>query len=263
MDPDPTEVAREREALRALGHEEATALMRKLEHVLEPGIRQHLVVERVAGLGSTRACALIGAALRSPHDGGRDWSALRALLHDLLLKRPDTPPCLSYIQRRELYEAAFEQDDEEVMRLLRSASEWGEEAGRRLPPDLADVPLGRRRSLAKSEEGHWLELLALDPDPVVTRNLLRNPRTCEADVVRIAALRPVGAATLHEIAASPRWANNVKVRTAVARNPHCPPDLAGRVLVTLPLVVLREMRADPDLHPEIKAELRRELARRS
>ena len=104
-------------------------------------------------------------------------------------------------------------------------------------------------------------MLALDPDPIVMRNLLRNPRIREPDVVRIAALRPVAPQVLHEIASSSRWTSNIQVRTAIARNPFCATDLATKMIASLPLSKLREMRADADLHPATKRSLDVQLER--
>ena len=39
----------------------------------------------------------------------------------------------------------------------------------------------------------------MDPDPVVIRNLLKNPRLLERDVLRIASAQPVAADVISEI----------------------------------------------------------------
>jgi len=246
--------------------EVAAQLKRTLEHVLEPGIRRTLVFECLTSLTPEAACGLMGQALRHPPRPSHGWQQLRELIHELLLSHPDgTPSGLPYPFRRRVYEEAARVGDAEVMRILRSTpqQEESEQAEQRLPVDLVDIPLGRRRSLAKGVDEQQLELLALDPDPVVVRNLLRNPRIRELEVLRMAALRPVSAQTLHEIAENPRWCRNLRVRTALARNPYCPTDLAAKLIAALPLAVLREMRGDPDLPPETKGALRRELEMRA
>ena len=149
--------------------------------------------------------------------------------------------------------------------MLRSlpAREAAERPELLMSKELTDIPLGRRRSLAKGEEKHWLEALALDLDCVVIRNLLRNPKLVEADVVRIAALRPVATSTLVEVGRCERWVVRPRVRVALARNPYTPAQLAIKLVSSLPLSDLKAMRSDPDLHAETLRQVELELDRRT
>jgi len=171
---------------------------------------------------------------------------------------------IDYERRADLYARAAAASDEAVLRTLRSQhpQESLERPESRLPRELADIPLGRRRSLAKEGSGPLLDGLARDPDPLVIRHLLTNPRLREEDVVRIAALRPVVASTLAEIERCARWSQRPRVRAALARNPYCPPALALKLSRGLPTRDLREMCVDPDLHPETLRQARVELALR-
>jgi hypothetical protein len=241
----------------------ADSLAHKLEHILVPGIRQQLVREALLKLSAELACDVMGQILTRPRCGdGRCY--LEESLRELLLLHPDGKPCsLPYDFRSDIYRSATTRDDEAVLDVLRSTPKGVAEKGeaQRLPVDLVEVPLGRRRSLAKSEDSNWLELLARDPDPIVMRNLLRNPRIRELDVVRIAALRPIAPEVLHEVASSPRWSANIQVRSAIARNPYCATDLASKMIASLPLAKLREMRGDADLHPATQRSVRAQLER--
>ncbi|MEZ4291438.1 MAG: hypothetical protein R3E53_13230 [Myxococcota bacterium] len=127
---------------------------------------------------------------------------------------------------------------------------------------MAEIPLGRRRSLAKGDP-LLLEKLALDPDPIVLENLLRNARMREADVVRIAALRPIGAESLRRIDAETRWQSSPRVRAAIARNPYCPIDLAMRLVATLGTTVLREIAEDGGLAWPVREAVLLELEARA
>ena len=98
---------------------------------------------------------------------------------------------------------------------------------------------------------------------MVIRNLLCNSKLVEADVVRIAALRPVALATLVEVARSERWTTRPRVRAALARNPYTPAHLAIKMVSSLSLGDLRAMTGDPDLHPETMRHVEAELVRRS
>jgi len=249
--------------------EVSTAWMdRKLAHVLEPRMRLTLVRECLLDLEPEAACAFLDAVLQRmpPPSPGSDL--LRDAVFQLLtlmvdeIQPGDLAP-LPYEFRRDVYGAALEAGRESVTRLLRTLPAQGEEESRRrLPPEVAEIPLGRRRSLAKGEDPYLLERLALDPDPTVIANLLRNPRIREPDVVRIAAMRPVPASTLHEIDRCTRWSHQPRVRVALARNPHCPVELAVKLIGSLPLPDLREMKRDPGLQPHVLEQIVHELSRR-
>jgi hypothetical protein len=238
---------------------ELAVLDRRLEHVLEPEMRRALVSEWLGGCSPEDACRMTGIALARV----RSADPLRRAICEVLTNVPGTR--LEYERRRDLYAAAASQENDEIMRLLRSipAQEELDEPERLLSRELAELPLGRRRSLAKGSHPHWLEQLARDCDPMVIANLLNNSRTVEADVLRIAAMRPVATSSLVEISKNRRWSTRIPVRKALARNPYCPVDIATGIVASLPLEDLRDMRGDPDLHPETEAQLRAELERRS
>jgi hypothetical protein len=109
---------------------------------------------------------------------------------------------------------------------------------------------------------HILEKLLLDPDPIVLDHLLRNPRLTEEHVLRIAARRPISEPALRMLADSARFSVRPRVRAAIARNPYCPTDLALQLIGTLPLPVLREMRADAALDARVLTHVREEILRR-
>jgi len=242
-------------------------LDRKLAAVLDAGMRTHLVREALEGRQVLDAYELIRAVInRRPPTRGSSFDVLRDVLLGLLLDPESTgTESLCYEFRRELYVAASSAQDAALMRLLRSAStaEGLEAAALELPRDLADIPLGRRRSLARGDDAKLLELLALDSDVTVIENLLQNSRLREADVLRIAARRPVAATTLAAIHRSARWSTRPSIRVALARNPYCPVDIAVKLVGSIPLADLREMRADPDLHPDTLLQVSAELERRT
>jgi hypothetical protein len=237
-------------------------LDRRLRHVLEAGMRRRLVLDALLEAGPVAASAVLGEVERRPPSGERMVAdRLRETLHDVLLGAD--PECaLPYDARCDLYEAAGEAGDDAVMAMLRSLPPLETLERPRLPKELADIPLGRRRSLARGEDRRLLERLARDLDPIVIRHLLDNPRLVESDVVHMAAQRPALPSSLEEIFRSRRWSSRQRVRVAVARNPHCPPAIAARLVSALPLPELREMRSDPHLQRETRECVERELARR-
>jgi len=194
---------------------------------------------------------------RAPVGAGRPVDVLCEEMHLWLAGAP-------YDTRAELYRCAREAGDALVIALLRSHdARTDEDPTTQGHLELRDVPLGRRRSLARARDPLLLEKLSRDPDPVVIANLLANPRTTECDVVRIAALRPVAVSTLAEIARSARWGRQPRVRAALVQNPHCPTEIALAQLGALPRSELREIAGHPLLDPVVRERAALELARRA
>lgn len=244
-------------------------LDRKLAHILDRRMRRVLVREALLGSPADEACAWIAASLdRAPGPEGAS-DPLREALVDILSESPsaagegESAP-IPYALRRDLYGAAVARGADRLAALLRSHPNGGapEPGASRLPREMEEIPLGVRRHLAKGDDRVMLEKLALDPDPLVVANLLRNPRLREGEVVRIAALRTVPASTLEAIAAAERWSTRLAVRTALARNPHCPVALAMRLIGMLPLATLRTLRSDPGLPEATMGQIDAELDRR-
>jgi hypothetical protein len=244
----------------------AAGLDRKLACVLEAGIRRRLVREALLAREPDAAYGLASVVLRrSPPAHGSAVDLLRDALYSVLLARSEAEgDALPYEFRADLYRAAHAAEDEQLMRALRSSApmERADAAALRLPKELEDIPLGRRRSLAKEPGRKLLELLSRDSDATVIANLLRNPKLTEHDAVQLAARRPIAASSLAAVFACPRWSRNTRVRVALARNPYTPVAIAIQALGTIPLADLRAMRGDPDLHPATHRQVEDELARR-
>lgn len=120
-----------------------------------------------------------------------------------------------------------------------------------------DIPgrtltLGARKSLARGHNRDELDRLLRDPHPLVIKNLLKNPRITEADVVRLAAKRPTYPDVQAEIARSERWLVQPRVRLALARNPYTPVSIS---VPALPLLLRHEIH-DIAHSPELPSVLR-------
>lgn len=100
-----------------------------------------------------------------------------------------------------------------------------------------------------------LDRLLHDRDPRVIGALLNHPRLVEADVVRVAAMRPTNTAILEKIATHPRWGQQYRVRKALAFNPNTPPALARQVLPTLLAQDLKELAGSIPLPRELQEEM--------
>jgi len=242
------------------------ALARKIETIPERAMHWHLVLRALRAGPIEFAARLVGEVLARPIAPSRRPDVLRMRLLEVLSGAAPVPEdALDYDFRRNLYAAADAVGADSVKRHLRSRIELADPdvLARRLPREIADIPLGRRRSLAKGEDRLLLDQLALDPDAIVLEHLLRNPRMRESDVIRIAALRPVAAETLERIDAEPRWQRSPRIRSAIARNPFCPLDLSLKLIATLGTKVLKDIARDSGLPLPIREAVAFQLAARS
>jgi len=122
------------------------------------------------------------------------------------------------------------------------------------PPDplLETVSLGQRKAVARGRRSALLERLLADPDPRVVREVLRNPRLREWEVVAIASRRPCPAAVFELLVASETWVLRPAVRRAIVQNPYAPPQLAIALAVLLSAPELAEVCERERLHPALR-----------
>jgi hypothetical protein len=137
-------------------------------------------------------------------------------------------------------------------RLLRRSPRSANE--RRAVEDLAvpdygtgrELTVGERRSLARRPSRRDFDKLLMDPHPLVTRQLLRNPMLTEDDVVRLVAHRPAHLEAMHELSSSVRWLSSGRVRTALLSNPRSPESITVPLLTLCTRPQLRALLAAPD-----------------
>ncbi len=122
------------------------------------------------------------------------------------------------------------------------------------PPDPAVEAhtLGLRKTAARGVRTPLLERLLTDPDPRVVRELLRNPRLREAEVVTLASRRPARQAVFGHLARAEAWIVRPAVQRAVVRNPFAPPRLVRTLLLGQPGPLLEEVAQDKGLHPAVR-----------
>ncbi len=114
------------------------------------------------------------------------------------------------------------------------------------------ITLGERRSLAKLNDKDTIDRLLSDPDPVVIKNLLSNPRITETEVVKIASQRPNSAEILKLVATHQKWSKRYPVIKAIVLNPYTPPRIATGLLEFLLAQDLKRISEDRTLHPQVK-----------
>ncbi len=108
-----------------------------------------------------------------------------------------------------------------------------------------EMATGERITLARIASRGIFHVLRVDPNPMVIRALLQNPKLLEEDAVAIAAGRRTQSDILQVIADDPRWSPRPAVRKALARHPATPSQVALRMIRHLTRRDLREVSASP------------------
>ncbi|WP_242347137.1 hypothetical protein [Anaeromyxobacter terrae] len=227
----------------------ARRLARRLGALEEGEVRARAAGRALASEEPAVAAALLAALARAPDPGSR--VAIAAV--GQVLADPD--PELPYAWRAELYAAAVELGLDEVASLLVSPAPLRAYPAARARPDprLAGLSLGHKKAFARGRrDPDLLARLAAEGDPAVVVELLRNPQLTEPFVVRIAARRPCRPETLRLLFES-RWRTRPAVARALARNPYAEPEVALKLVPSLPAPDLRAVGEDLAIHPLVRA----------
>ncbi len=227
-----------------------TPWIRKIAAVEGAESRLALWAEALAGLAPADGARLLAAAVRGAVSRRPD--AVRVYLP--LLRMGDLAARVGPARLAEVLEAARELDLGEALLVLEHPGPPRIPGGLGPPPDpLVDaVTLGHRKAAARGPRSPILDRLLGDPDPRVIREVLRNPRLREAEVVAIASRRPCAEKVFLLLAASEAWIRRPAVQRAVVQNPHAPPRLALALLVLQPGPLLSELANDEGLHPAVR-----------
>lgn len=242
-------------------------LVRRITSISDRELRRLKLTRLING-----GCARLGyRILRWLWESRSDVDPLaREMLLDLLTTRPLTES-LGYDRVRDLYAAAKLEGHSEMGRLFLTTPAQQKSRGFRADEEntkMASVSLGLRKAYARGRDRFKLDRLLFDRNPAVIRNLLRNTRVVELDVVRIAAQRPTHPDCIVEVYRSSRWVSRYPIKKAIAFNPYTPVDVTIAVLPHLmrqDLVDLsRSKVADEQVRMAAAEMLRvREEARRS
>lgn len=114
------------------------------------------------------------------------------------------------------------------------------------------ISLGQRRAMSKSNIKDTIDRLLSDPDPIVVRNILNNPRVTEREVLKIASKRPNSPAILKMLAGHRVWAKRYSVVKAIAQNPYTPPRISIALLELMLAQDIKGVAGDETLHPQVK-----------
>ncbi len=229
----------------------ATALAQRLAALEEGPMRARAAGRALAALDTERAVDVLVELLERKSDAAAR-GAVGALGQALL----DPLGGLGYEPLAALYAAARARGLTQVTSLMLAPAPrraWREPFDKP-DPRLAHLSLGHKKSFARLQrDPDLLARLAAEGEPLVVRELLRNPKLTEDFAVRIASRRPCRPEALRCLYEERRWRTRVAVMLALARNPYAETEIVLKLLPSLPSHELAEMARDGSLHPLVRA----------
>lgn len=127
---------------------------------------------------------------------------------------------------------------------------------------LPSLPLGVKKTLAKSASGDILVSLIQDGYPDVVKLCLENPHLAEAHLYRVIGRRMTTPGTIRTIAEHPHWNRRPHIKFALVRNEHTPLTRSALLLPALGSSDLRVLYRDPNLPAGVRPLIHRELMER-
>ncbi|NUN12186.1 MAG: hypothetical protein HUU55_00965 [Myxococcales bacterium] len=223
---------------------------RRIGGFVEAGAHNAVVLEELSRVSSDVAVSVLDSFHRDP-DLPEARSAL--LAYTRIILEPDRG--FSYYIAGRWYRKAVESGYISVaMALLSIPPHRVRGPSDELPSDplLSELELGWRKTKARGTDRGLLLRLLSDPTIEVIRILLQNPKIVEADVIRAAAKRPIGADVLTLIATHSRWMSSKAVRKTIVLNPYTPTNISVLLAPLLPTPDLKSIAVDGNLHPVLQ-----------
>lgn len=226
-------------------------LIKSANQVLDPDMRKHYLVRRLAALDDPVVAEVIHTiqlrALRG--DGAAGTLVASGIDAGLILQK------LGRLRVGRIYHEAARRKFDTVCNLFRSlkpvqSPEGNEDAF--LKYGLPALTVGECKAAARNTDPILLDRVGFDTNPLVIRQLLLNSRLIEKMVVAITARRPNRPEILEEIFRSTKWRNRPEVRVALVRNPYTAPHIAMALLPLLTGPELRDVTFDGSVHEEVR-----------
>jgi hypothetical protein len=114
------------------------------------------------------------------------------------------------------------------------------------------LTLGERRTLSKKNVKDTIDRLLSDPDAVVIKNILNNPRTTEREVLKIASKRPNSPDILKLLALHRVWSKRYPIKKAIVLNPYSSPRVSIALLEMMMFQDLKMVVGDKTIHPQVR-----------
>lgn len=112
---------------------------------------------------------------------------------------------------------------------------------------ISALNVGQKIKLALLGNSEARAILVKDPNRIVSRAVLKNPRITDTEVVRIAQSKIVSDEILREISEGRKWTRLYQVKLALVTNPKTPPHISIGLLKQLREFDLRNLRWNKNL----------------
>ncbi len=236
----------------------AFTVVAHLSRIEDKQQRSYALAKRINELDSETAVDVIKTirekALKGDADAVRIYNGL--IVRNTLLK------VLGQSKMSDLVKTARERGEFDVVAVIADLPD--ESKGDRphqpyLDSSLKEIPLGMRKTLAKTPDFKLIQRIAKDQDHRVIEHLLDNPRLTERDVVRIGSTRPTSPKVLEAIYNHTRWISRYAVKKTIVCNPYAPLSLSLRLLTFLNLQDLELLCSMTELDPLLIGEAEKVL----
>ncbi len=107
--------------------------------------------------------------------------------------------------------------------------------------------IGQKIKLAILGNREARTILVKDPNRIVSKAVLKNPRLTDSEVVLISQSKIVNEEILREVAESRKWARLYQVKLALVNNPKTPPHMSINLIRQLREFDLRNLRWNRNL----------------
>lgn len=234
------------------------AIVAHLSRIEDKQQRSYALAERINDLDPETAVNLVKAIRGKALTGDAD--AVR--IYNGLIVRNTMLHVLGRQKMSDLVKTAQQRGEFDVVAVL--ADLPGEIDGDRphqpyLDSSLKEIPLGMRKTLAKTPDFKTIQRIAKDQDHRVIEHLLNNPRLTERDVIRIGSTRPTSPQVLEAIYNHTRWISRYAVKKTIVCNPYAPLSLSLRLLTFLNLQDSELLCTLTELDPLLIDEARKAL----
>jgi len=243
--------------VRGEARQNADTLLRRVLALYPRELRKPVLREMLHELDDPLMLAVLTDLLGRARGG---HAKARELVQELALE-PGLIAHMDYERVQRLYAMATRNELLDIRALFLSTRTQDRE-DTHTENDHLQLPLGVRKQAARTSDRFLLDRLLRDRNVSVIKNLLRNPRLVEQDILLITSTRPTRPEILLAVAQHPRWSGRYRVRKALACNPYTPSAVALNLLSTLMLQDLRFLLGSGVMAPEVHAEAERLVALR-
>lgn len=149
--------------------------------------------------------------------------------------------------------------DEDNLEVPPEFLEEPEQPRKSLSAEIAMLNVGQRLKLALKGNREARSILMRDPNRVVRRFVLQNPRITEDEVAMICKNRSIDLELLDIVAKKRDWMQNYPIRLALVMNPKTPLTVGLRLVRTLQEKDVRNLAKSRDVPSSISSAAKRKL----